>query len=90
MDHHDYGKALYQVTSDEVAPGKVGYFDKKGNWNIVVDLNDEADLRRMQLSKVTMVDGLRVEDTTTDGIIFGPKSSSTVKESELKMSGGVE
>ena len=30
MDFHDYGKALYQVTSDEVTPGKVGYFDRKG------------------------------------------------------------
>lgn len=29
MDFH--GKALYQVTSNEVTPRKVGYFDRKGN-----------------------------------------------------------
>jgi hypothetical protein len=90
MDFHDYGKALYQVTSDEVAPGKVGYFDKKGNWNLVVDLDDEEDLRKMRLSKVTVEDGLRMEDTITSDIIFGPKYSKTVKESELKTSDSVE
>ena len=90
MDFHDYGKALYQVTSDEVTPGKVGYFDRKGNWNLVVDLNDEADLRKMNLSGVTIEDGLRMEDTITPDIIFGPKYSKSVKESELKTSGSVE
>ncbi|KAK0514511.1 hypothetical protein JMJ35_003128 [Cladonia borealis] len=90
MDFHDYGKALYQVTSDEVTPGKVGYFDRKGNWNLVVDLNDEADLRKMNLSGVTIEDGLRMEDTITPNIISGPKYSKTVKESELKTSGSVD
>jgi hypothetical protein len=62
MDFHDYGKALYQVTSDEAAPGKVGYFDKKGNWNLVVNLDDEEDLQKMHLSKVTVEDGLCCEN----------------------------
>lgn len=90
MDFHDYGKALYQVTSDEITPGKVGYFDRKGNWNLVVDLDDEDDLRKMKYSGVTVDDGLRMDDTTTSDIIFGPKYSWTVKESELKTSGSVE
>ena len=90
MDFHDYGKALYQVTSDEVAPGKVGYFDRKGNWNLVVDLDDRDDLRNMNLSGVTIGDGLRMEDRITSNIIFGPKYSRTVKESELKTSGSIE
>jgi hypothetical protein len=89
MDFHDYGKALYQVTSDEVAPGKVGYFDKKGNWNLVVNLDDEEDLQKMHLSKVTVEDGLRMGNTTSD-VIFEPMYSKTVKESELKTSDSVE
>ncbi|KAL8792054.1 MAG: hypothetical protein Q9195_005395 [Heterodermia aff. obscurata] len=90
MDFHDYGKALYQVTSDEVSPGKVGYFDKKGNWNLVVDLDDQEDLRKMQFSEVEISDDLRMEDTTTPNIIFGPKYSRTVRESELQTSGAVD
>ena len=90
MDFHDYGKALYQVTSDEVTPGKVGYFDRKGNWNLVVDLDDEDDLRKMNLSGVTIEEGLRMDDNITSNIPFGPKYSKTVKESELKTSGSVE
>ena len=90
MDFHDYGKALYQVTSDEVTPGKVGYFDRKGNWNLVVDLDDEDDLRKMNLSGVTIEEGLRMDDRITSNIPFGPKYSKTVKESELKTSGSFE
>ena len=90
MDFHDYGKALYQVTSDDVTPGKVGYFDRKGNWNLVVDLDDKDDLRKMNLSEVTIEDGLRMEDTITSNIIFGPKYSRTVKESEVQTSATVE
>ena len=90
MDFHDYGKALYQVTSDEVTPGKVGYFDRKGNWNLVVDLDDEDDLRKMKLSGVTIEEGLRMDDRITSNIPFGPKYSKTVKQSELKTSGSVD
>ena len=90
MDFHDYGKALYQVTSDEVTPGKVGYFDRKGNWNLVVDLDDKDDLQKMNFSEVRIEAGVRMEDTIMSDIIFGPKYSRTVKESELNTSGSVE
>lgn len=55
-----------------------------------MDLNDEEDLQKMRLSKVTVEDGLRMEDTITSDIIFGPKYSEAVKVSELKTSDSVE
>ena len=44
----------------------------------------------MHLSKVTVEDGLRMDDAITPDIPFGPKYSKTVKESELKTSDSVK
>jgi hypothetical protein len=78
------------VTLDKVTPRKIGYFNKKRNWNLIVDLNDEKDLRKMQFLTVIIEDGLRIKDTITNSIIFGLKYSKIVKQSELKTSDSIE
>ena len=49
------GKALYNpVSSSELRPGSVGFFDHEARWHNICNLDDEASLKRCSLTAATL------------------------------------
>lgn len=87
MSNHPFGIALYRPQPRSLFnPGSVGYFDKFGAWNPIAHLEDGEALAAKGLSQVKD----KLEKAPVDnGIKWGPKTSSGVRERKIEFSGGL-
>ena len=78
MKHHPYGYALYHpVSTRDMRPGSVGFFDSLGVWNPIAHLEDSESLTRSGLRfptrSLTVARTERIKEWT-------PKVSANVTE----------
>jgi hypothetical protein len=58
LDSHPEGHALYKKLSTlEIKPGSCGFFDHDGDWNPILQLSDENELKA---GGWTLLNGVRI------------------------------
>lgn len=77
MQNHSEGHALYKpVSALKLRPAVLGYFDRDGDWQTVLDLADQNALRLGNWLKLELTVGERETGST----IWGPKCSEHVRD----------
>lgn len=70
---HPEGHALYKkISMREVKPGSCGFFDHDGDWNPIVQLNDENELQAggwtpLNRVRITQENGIKWKAKTSKG-----------------------
>jgi hypothetical protein len=87
MRAHPYGTALYNPQPQKTFhPGMVGYFDKTGNWNPIIDLSQPDPTSSMPtLQPPTTLPPLATPEHQT----WGPKLGQKTHSHEISLEAGV-
>lgn len=82
---HPYGYALYEpVPSSVLKPGTFGYIAEDDLWTPLLDLSDTAAVQRAGFLPFS-----GVRRAPTDSRVWGPKLSSSVKQSDVDLKGSI-